>query len=297
MTHLQVRMASQQTTAKSAVEAVLKPAKNSPAHAEQFVRGLVKQKPRNLNIAAAELAPLFFGLARNDEVVLPRMRAQALFKSPELMQPFAEFIAGYMPNTNVSASASANNGVGASAGVYGWGLPVAKWTTTMALVRKRRSDLVLVGITHPSFPTPTTSIGIGNVNANADADEYYARFILDMLFRLKNTKRWSDSFLGGEQEQEQEQGKGKGKGLHLLKWLRDTRDEDDVCWVLFHALLFLQLETMRSNKAEATLKDRAMYLVGKMSKMTPSSGSGSGSGSGPGSSPSLLDEISCFVPR
>ncbi|KAI2640928.1 hypothetical protein GGS21DRAFT_349394 [Xylaria nigripes] len=111
-----------------------------------------------------------------------------------------------------------------------WGLRVAKWEATMRLVGKSAD--------HEDGDWPGTTS-----EANDEpAETHYARFLVLVLGRLRT-----------------------GAGVSsMMSWLRDAladgRDED-VCWVLFHTLMYLQLESMRFNKTHAPLRDLADYYA------------------------------------
>ncbi|KAI0096661.1 hypothetical protein GGR51DRAFT_567081 [Nemania sp. FL0031] len=113
----------------------------------------------------------------------------------------------------------------------GWGLDVAKWHPTWNLVRLHRNDkdrkLPLVA---PFSKDPL--------------EQYYARFIILMLSKLEEPY----------------------SGNMMLQWLRDAMHDDrieEVSWVLFHALMYLQLKAMDLNKARASLKEWAQHYLHK----------------------------------
>ncbi|KAI3324553.1 hypothetical protein HD806DRAFT_48624 [Xylariaceae sp. AK1471] len=190
---------------------LLNPVKDYPDIAEQFVRSIHKQKPNNLDLAAAELTPLYgFGQDSKHDP-LARARAQALFVSAEFMDPLIEFGRLYIHGE--------------------WCLPVANWNSTMNLVKKFRNDKAW---TSPHCP----------VTEGGSADEYYARFLILMLWRLKHPTGVN----------------------HLVSWLRDAayEDEDDVCWVLFHALMYRQLQIMDAHKKKTPFRQRVSRYVRKL---------------------------------
>ncbi|KAI1827223.1 hypothetical protein F4861DRAFT_536408 [Xylaria intraflava] len=119
-----------------------------------------------------------------------------------------------------------------------WDLPTAKWEPTMALVRKHGDDEAWAGDDEAwagdECPVPTGS----------GPEAYYARFLLVVMSRLR-----------------------LGAGVPwMMMWLRDAladgRD-DDVCWVLFHTLMYLQLEGMRFNRDRAPFREVAEHYVHK----------------------------------
>ncbi|KAI1175546.1 hypothetical protein F4777DRAFT_598463 [Nemania sp. FL0916] len=111
-----------------------------------------------------------------------------------------------------------------------WGLPVADWDSTMSLVHQHWRDDAWLGFARP-FPDEGTP------------EQHYARFLIVMLNQLLDP------------------------GCRMLGWLGDAvKDgrEDDACWVLFHALMFIQLTVMGSNQSRATFKDRVNFYVDKL---------------------------------
>ncbi|KAI8628973.1 hypothetical protein F5Y19DRAFT_485329 [Xylariaceae sp. FL1651] len=212
-----------QTEPKGGFIRSFKPVKYNPAEAERFVRSIFKQKPNNLDLVATEFTPLFgFGPGSNYDV-LARLKAQAVFSCQELSDPLCEFAVVYLHGE--------------------WSLPVAKWPSTIALVKKHRNDAAW---TSTQCPVPE----------DGSADQFYARFLIRMLQRLQHP----------------------AKTTHLLHWLRCAEDEEDTCWVFFHALMYLQLESMHFNKANAPFRDFANHYVNKLT--------------GPGS---FFDDVCSFI--
>ncbi|KAI0424716.1 hypothetical protein F5Y09DRAFT_353155 [Xylaria sp. FL1042] len=114
-----------------------------------------------------------------------------------------------------------------------WDLPVAKFPPTLALVHKYKNTTAWNG---PDYPVPM----------GGSPEEHYARFLIRILNELEQPI---------------------GLGRYMLKWLCDTKTgrEDawveDVCWVYFHALMYLQLNVMQAHKCGAPLGDRARHYI------------------------------------
>ncbi|KAI1164587.1 hypothetical protein F5B18DRAFT_670668 [Nemania serpens] len=190
------------------------PKKDNPTEAEKYVRTIFKHQQNSFDSAAAHLAPLYgFGRASTFDV-LARSRAQAIFVCPEIKEPLQEFVNTFTQDK--------------------WGLPVASWIFTLALVHENRRDEAW---TAPASP----------ISGKGGPDQYYARFLIRVLTELGATTR---------------------KSRHMLNWLRDAQSEDDVLWVLFHALMYLQLVVMDKNKAAAPFKDVVQYYVARFADFT-----------------------------
>ncbi|KAI1752687.1 hypothetical protein F4782DRAFT_540057 [Xylaria castorea] len=202
-------MAEQQDAATQTpqeVKCVFSPVKENPAEAEEFVRGIFKHKPNDVDLVAAELAPLY-GLSSQDP--LAQSRAQAVFTSPQITEPLQEFLQYFVKDL--------------------WGLPLPNWAGTIDLVHKHRNDERWTRTWHPL---------VSNVGT---PEQYYARFIIRMLDELL------DPF---------------SRDTHMLQWLHNG-EPDDVCWVLFHALMCFQLKRMELNKQHAPKKVVAAYYFHK----------------------------------
>ncbi|KAI1150144.1 hypothetical protein F4825DRAFT_452767 [Nemania diffusa] len=203
-----------QASPASAATWVFKPVKDNPAEAAKFVRCIFKHKPDNVDLVAAELAPLFGFGPNSNQNVLARWLAQSVFTTPEITYPLKEFLSEYTGDK--------------------WGLPVADWTATMALVHEHRRDQYWTGPVHRPFPNDSIP------------EFHYARFLIFMLSQLEIPV---------------------GRKTQMMQWLRDAaadNREDDVCWVFFYALMYFQLKAMDLNKARAPFKDVAKYHVQKL---------------------------------
>ncbi|KAI0533820.1 hypothetical protein GGR58DRAFT_516620 [Xylaria digitata] len=202
-----------QGTPEKAAKCVFRPVKDNPDEAEKFVRAIFKHKPHNVDLVAAELAPLYgFGPNSNHDVVA-RSRAQSLFVSPEITEPLRQFRVFFIRNQ--------------------WGLPLPKFTPTLDLVHEYRHASSWAGFGYP-------------VPEEGSPEQHYARFIIRMLHNLELP-------IDGNPR--------------MLQWLRDALvadEEDNVCWVLFHALFYLQLKAMDLNKSHAPFKDRMQHYVNRL---------------------------------
>ncbi|KAI0182863.1 hypothetical protein EV127DRAFT_414735 [Xylaria flabelliformis] len=206
-----------------------KPIKDNPAGAEKFVRSIFEQKLHNLSLVAAELTPLFgFGPGSNHDVNA-RSRSQALFVSPVMQDPFGEFATLYL------------NG--------DWSLPIASWHPTITLTTKQVAEKAWVEWSLPITPRNSTNATEKQAKQKAwitipdraNVDEFYARFLIRALQRLRCPE----------------------KPDNMLDWLRRANDED-ACWVLFHALMYLQLEVMHFNKTHAPFRNLVSHYVNKV---------------------------------
>ncbi|CAJ2499933.1 Uu.00g027860.m01.CDS01 [Anthostomella pinea] len=108
-----------------------------------------------------------------------------------------------------------------------WSLPVGDWRATIKLIQQHKKD-------------PTWHSSKCPVQPDWTVNHFYARFLLRMLrevrYPVKETK--------------------------MLGWLRRA-DHEDVYWVLFHALMYLQLDIMQFNRSHAPLRDVASHYANK----------------------------------
>ncbi|KAI1202956.1 hypothetical protein F5X97DRAFT_343979 [Nemania serpens] len=191
------------------------PVKDNPAEAEKFVRRVFKKEQHSLDAAAAQLAPLYgFGPTSSSDA-LARMKAQEIFVAPEIKEPLQEFRRTFTQDK--------------------WRLPVASWTSTLALVQEHRRDEAWMG--WPLSP----------ISGNGSPDQYYARFVIRVFAELDSTPR---------------------KSVYMLRWLCRSKSDDDVVWVLFHALMYLQLVAMDRNKAAAPFKKVVRHNARKFADFT-----------------------------
>ncbi|KAI0474118.1 hypothetical protein GGR56DRAFT_696877 [Xylariaceae sp. FL0804] len=213
------------TTPTRAAVPLFRPRKADPEGAEQHVRAVFRCRPNNLDLAAAELAPLYGLGAGASADPLARMYAAALFSSPALGDPLGEFLMDYLQGR--------------------WGMPVAKWPATLALVLASSSS------SSSLFSSPE---GEGEGTATTDADRHYARFILAVEAAINGDDAPGVAGTGRPASHQQHQ---------HLRWLRGAPRED-VAWVLFHALMYLQLDCMQWNRRHAPLGDFTRHYVTKM---------------------------------
>ncbi|KAI0468479.1 hypothetical protein F4859DRAFT_517033 [Xylaria cf. heliscus] len=213
------------TPRKVSFGCVFFPVKDNPAEAKKFIRGIFKNQPDNVELIAAELAPLYgFGPESNKDP-LARSRAEAVFTSPQVKEPVQEFLQSFVGDQ--------------------WGLPLADWDATLELVHKHRSGA--------QWPALYLIVPEG-----ASAEQHYARFIIRMLDELVNPL---------------------STGQHMLLWLGDgvrAGKDDDVSWVLFHALMCFQIKSMELNKSHAPKKVLVAHYFQKFfknfSKVIPTRG-------------------------
>ncbi|KAH9989370.1 hypothetical protein F4779DRAFT_610505 [Xylariaceae sp. FL0662B] len=108
-----------------------------------------------------------------------------------------------------------------------WDMPVGEWHSVLEQVRSHGQD------------ASWTEKDVAG-STNWDVHQFYAHSIIRAMHLIKNPVK-----------------------LKLLVfWLRDAELED-AYWVLFHALVYLQLETMRDYKHHAPAKDRINHFIAK----------------------------------
>ncbi|KAI1772645.1 hypothetical protein F4818DRAFT_425030 [Hypoxylon cercidicola] len=110
-----------------------------------------------------------------------------------------------------------------------WDLPVGGWSAVHKLFHIHKRD--------PDWSGP----GGCPDRAGWDVNHFYARFVIRSLHGIKQPSESAG---------------------HLAWWLQDA-SSCDACFVLLHALMYLQLETMRDYKKHAPAKDRISHLVGE----------------------------------
>ncbi|KAI1401457.1 hypothetical protein F4819DRAFT_508483 [Hypoxylon fuscum] len=76
--------------------------------------------------------------------------------------------------------------------------------------------------------------------AGWSVNHYYARFIIRSLYGIRQPRKHI---------------------THMVFWLKEA-NLCNACWVLMHALMYLQLETMRDYKKHAPAKDRISHTIG-----------------------------------
>ncbi|KAI1366275.1 hypothetical protein F5Y08DRAFT_337859 [Xylaria arbuscula] len=211
-------MSHQQQTVSSAPEktakCVINPVTTNPEEAAKFVQAVFKHEKISITQVAAAFSPLWgFGPSSNSDP-LARGRAECVFVAPESTRPRAEFVRHYVGGR--------------------WGLPLAKFAPTLALVREYQFDMAWRGRAYPVL--------------SDSPEEHYARFIIIMITRLEDPYPRTT----------------------MLKWLRDARYlrentyTEDVAWIYFHAIMYLQLKAMEVAKKNATPKERVRHIVNKL---------------------------------
>ncbi|KAK7963361.1 hypothetical protein PG988_010335 [Apiospora saccharicola] len=212
---------------------MLRPDKNLPEHTADKVRKIAKKRLPDHDKVAAELAPLL-GLG-ND--LLASQRAACLFKHRGVLEGVAAFESKYLDAEGLNAP-----------------LPEWRLVCQMLLPTRTWSSSSSSSSSSPPTPTPTREPlekkGVVEVWTRPeypdlhtlggwDVNYHYARFVARTLAVVR------DPLEGGSQ---------------LVHWVRDAKAED-AWWVLFHALLYLQFETMRERIRNAPLRQRIMAMM------------------------------------
>ncbi|KAK5630654.1 hypothetical protein RRF57_006369 [Xylaria bambusicola] len=123
-----------------------------------------------------------------------------------------------------------------------WGIPLPKFAPTLALVKQHRDEVAW----RNSASSP--------IDKDSVPEEYYARFIILMLKQLEAPYPARTTMLDW---------------LRNQRYVREDTWTEDVCWVYFHTLMFLQLKAMEICKKKATFKDRARHRISQLT--TPDS--------------------------
>ncbi|RYP56265.1 hypothetical protein DL771_012052 [Monosporascus sp. 5C6A] len=108
-----------------------------------------------------------------------------------------------------------------------WDVPVADWFEVMKILGAQDKD---------SGPTESGASKGQSRNVN----DYYARFLSSVMHDIRHP----------------------AKSTHLVYWVKEAGMEDGY-WVLFHALMYLQLETMWDYRRHAPLKQRISHMLGR----------------------------------
>ncbi|KAK8013098.1 hypothetical protein PG991_010473 [Apiospora marii] len=204
---------------------ILRPYKDLPDHTAEKVRRIAKKRLPDHDKVAAELAPLL-GLGKGP---LATQRAASLFQHRGFRAGVAAFEAKYLDAEGLKA-------------------PLPEWRLVWHLLRPTTSTAsppplekgVVEVWTRPEYPDLHTLGGW-------DVNYHYARFVARVL--ATTTTRERDPA-----------GAGAGSRSQLVHWVRDAKPED-AWWALFHALLYLQLETMRDRLRQAPLRHRIMAVM------------------------------------
>ncbi|KAH9903817.1 hypothetical protein F4778DRAFT_781196 [Xylariomycetidae sp. FL2044] len=109
-----------------------------------------------------------------------------------------------------------------------WDVPVAEWESAIEVVRLHEADTLW----KQSLRTLDTS--------RWEERHFYAHFMIRAMEAIQNPKSHT----------------------RLLHWIRETELVRGY-WVLFHAVMFLQLEAMRDHRRHAPIKDRIQHVLGK----------------------------------
>ncbi|KAK8113580.1 hypothetical protein PG984_014106 [Apiospora sp. TS-2023a] len=209
---------------------ILRPDKDLPEHTADKVRKLAKKRVPDHDKVAAELAPLL-GLG-ND--LLASQRAACLFKHRGFLEGVAAFETKYLDAEGLNAPLPEWRLV------YQMLLPTRTWSSSSsssssslpaAAAPLEKKGVVEVW-TRPEYPDLHTLGGW-------DVNYHYARFVARTLAVIRDPEEM---------------------GSQLVHWVRDAKSED-AWWVLFHALLYLQLETMRERVRNAPLRHRIMAMM------------------------------------
>ncbi|KAK7968019.1 uncharacterized protein PG986_002296 [Apiospora aurea] len=214
---------------------ILQPDKSLPDHAADRVRRIAKKRLPDHDKAAAELAPLF-GLGDD---LLADQRAACLFKHPGLLQAVEAFERKFLDAEGWDAALPQWRLV------YKMLLPTAP-PTSDSEDSEYDDDAGDDVWTRPEYPD-FKSLGGWDVNY------HYARFVARVLAVVRERDP-AGAGVGGSQSQSQSQ---------LVHWVRDAAAAEDAWWALFHALLYLQLETMRDRAKSASLWDKVRAFVRK----------------------------------
>ncbi|KAK8034000.1 hypothetical protein PG993_008995 [Apiospora rasikravindrae] len=200
---------------------ILNPDKDLPDHAAEKVRKIAKKRLPDHDKVAAELAPLL-GLG-ND--LLASQRAACLFKHPGFLQGVEAFERKYLDSEGLNA-------------------PLPQWRLVYKMLlptappsdsedSEGDDDNAENVWTRPEYPEFQTLGGW-------DVNYHYARFVARVLAVVRDPA---------------------ASGSQLVHWVRDAAVAEDAWWVLFHALLYLQLEKMRDRAKNASLRERILAFV------------------------------------
>ncbi|KAI4870231.1 hypothetical protein F4820DRAFT_404368 [Hypoxylon rubiginosum] len=113
-----------------------------------------------------------------------------------------------------------------------WDLPAGEWAAVHKLFHVHRRN--------PEWSRPDACPS----REGWDVNHFYARFVI----RAQHGITQKPSEVGGGAK-------------HMAWWLQGAT-ACDACFVLLHALLYLQLETMRDYRKHAPAKDRISHIVG-----------------------------------
>ncbi|KAK7740625.1 hypothetical protein SLS62_011066 [Diatrype stigma] len=111
-----------------------------------------------------------------------------------------------------------------------WDVPVASWVEVIKAVPSRE------GTSKES--TDWSSLKLKG--QHRDVNDHYACFLARAMHDIRHPT----------------------KSTQLVYWIKEA-DVEDGYWVLFHALMYLQLEAMREYRRRAPIKDRINHMLGR----------------------------------
>ncbi|RYP83375.1 hypothetical protein DL770_005395 [Monosporascus sp. CRB-9-2] len=109
-----------------------------------------------------------------------------------------------------------------------WDIPVADWFEMLKILGAHDKD------------SGSTESGASKGQQSENVNGYYARFLSSVMHGIRNP----------------------AKSTHLVYWVKEAGMEDGY-WVLFHALMYLQLEAMRGYRRHASFKQRISRMLGQ----------------------------------
>ncbi|KAK6840772.1 hypothetical protein PG995_015982 [Apiospora arundinis] len=207
----------------------LHPDKELPAHTVEKIRKIAKKRLADHDKAAAELAPL---LGLGDDL-LASQRAACLFQHRGFRQGVEAFERKFLDFEGLTAALPEWRIV------HRMVLPTSDSDDNGSSSRGARGGGHRHVLTRPEYPDIHTLGGW-------DVNFHYARFVARTL-----------AVIGGPQPPA---GAAPAPASQLVHWVRDAEPED-AWWVLFHALLYLQLETMRDQARSAPLRHRILAMI------------------------------------
>ncbi|KAI2616051.1 hypothetical protein GGR54DRAFT_610952 [Hypoxylon sp. NC1633] len=108
-----------------------------------------------------------------------------------------------------------------------WGLPVGEWEMVRKVFQECSDSPGWAGDTCPT-------------RKGWKVNHYYNRFIIRTLHGIRQPRE---------------------NTTQRAYWLKEEPDAEKACWVLFHALLYLQLITMRGFKKRVSVMERIIYFL------------------------------------
>lgn len=108
-----------------------------------------------------------------------------------------------------------------------WDVPVADWVEVIEGLRALHDD-------SGSSDSPDPK------ERHCDVNDYYVRFLSRAMHDIQHPT----------------------KSTKLVYWIKDA-DVEDGYWMLFHAFMYLQLESMREYRHRAPIRDRISHMLGR----------------------------------